>query len=197
MTSQRRSTKNLRDDRRVAFGGSDRLASYLLAGVLAVTVLSTGSAAQEPASAAGPIRIAVVDLERVFLQSPAGQRLRTELKQLEERVRTQLETHARQIEELERSMAGKSPEEQRVLARRREDEELALRRTRDDAQRQAAKIETERRDEIETLLQPIFAKLQEERDFDLILSKAPGIVIFVKDSFEITDEVLARVGSGP
>lgn len=165
-----------------------------MACLCALAAGATTAAGQD--AAAARTRLAVVDLERVFLQSPLGQKTREELKQLEEKTRAELEQHARQMDEIQRSMEGKPPEEQRALARRREDEELALRRTRDDAQRQAAKIEAERRSEIEEQLQPVFAKIQEERDFDLILNKTPGLVIFAKDTIEITDEVLKRLSSG-
>jgi Skp family chaperone for outer membrane proteins len=161
-----------------------------------VAVALAFPAAAQDSAAQRPLRIAVVDLERVFLQSPPGQKLRDELKQLEERTRVALEKQVKEMEELQRSMEGKPLEEQRTLARRREDQELALRRTRDDAQRQAAKLEADRRVEIEQQLQPIFAKIQEEQDFDLILNKAAGLVVFVKDSIEITDDVLAKVGTG-
>jgi Skp family chaperone for outer membrane proteins len=159
----------------------------LLAGVAA-------AGAQE-AAARTPPRIAVVDLERVFLESPQGQKLRDELKQLEEATRTELEKRAKVMDDLTRTMEGKPVEEQRAIARRREDEELALRRVRDDAQRQAAKLESDRRREIESQLQPVFEKLQQEQDFDLILNKAPGFVIFSKDSIEITGQVLERIGA--
>jgi Skp family chaperone for outer membrane proteins len=159
----------------------------LLAGVAA-------AGAQEPAARTPP-RIAVVDLERVFLESPQGQKLRDELKQLEEATRTELEKRAKVMDDLTRTMEGKPVEEQRAIARRREDEELALRRVRDDAQRQAAKLESDRRREIESQLQPVFEKLQQEQDYDLILNKAPGFVIFSKDSIEITGQVLERIGA--
>ena len=145
--------------------------------------------------APAPLRIAVVDLDRVFLLSPLGVKLREELKQLEATTRAELEKRAKAMDDLQRSMEGKTPEEQRVIARRREDEELALRRVRDDAQRQAAKLESDRRREIETQLQPVFNKLQEEQNFDLILNKSTGLVIFVKDSIDITAMVLERVGA--
>jgi Skp family chaperone for outer membrane proteins len=180
-----------RTDLRTSF--PRRAAGLWLAAAFALAL--TAAAAQETA-ANNPPKIAVVDLERVFLQSPSGQKLRDELKQLEDRTRAELDKHVRRLDELQQSMAGKAPEEQRVLARQHEDEELAARRTRDDAQRQAAKIEADRRKEIEDQLQPVFAKIQEERDFDLILNKTPGLVVFVKDSIEITEEVLARIGSG-
>jgi Skp family chaperone for outer membrane proteins len=169
-----------------------------LAVALAVCTGAAGAQAQEPKA---QLRIAVVDLDRVFVQSPLGQKLRDELKQLEENARAELEKRAKAMDDLQRSMEGKTVEEQRAIARRREDEELALRRVRDDAQRQAAKLEADRRREIESSLQPVFTKLQEEQDFDLILNKAPGLVIFVKDSIDITAQVLERVsagtGSGP
>lgn len=171
------------------------LRSWLLV-VLPLAVTATGSIAQEAATAS-TARIAVVDLDRVFLLSPLGKQLQEELRALQQETRERLEQQATELQQLSQEAQGKPLDEQRAITRQQEDLQLAIRRTRNDAERRATKLEADRRSEIEEQLQPIFAQVQEERGYDLILNKTPGVVIFVEDSFEITELILERLtGAG-
>ena len=61
---------------------------------------------------------------------------------------------------------------------------------REDAERQAQKIQAEELERIRASLRPVFATIQEESGYDLILNYNPAIVIAVSDAIEITDRVL-------
>ncbi|HVS15065.1 MAG TPA: OmpH family outer membrane protein [Thermoanaerobaculia bacterium] len=143
-----------------------------------------------------PPRIAVVDLDLVFLQSPIGASLQAELKKLEDDTRKRIETELQAIQDLQQRAAAASPEQRLELQRQSEDRELSARRIRDDAARQAQKLEQESRRRFSTTMEPVFQALQQEQGWDLILNKAVGLVIFAGDSIDVTPLVLERLTAG-
>jgi Skp family chaperone for outer membrane proteins len=159
---------------------------------LALVLVAAAAPARQQAA-----RIAVVDLDLVFLQSPIGKALQADIKKLEDDTRARIETELEAIQSLQQRAASASPEERLELQRQREDRELAARRIRDDAARQAQKLEQESRQRYTEAMEPVFKKLQEEQGWDLILNKAAGVVIFAGDSIDVTPLVLERLaGSG-
>jgi Skp family chaperone for outer membrane proteins len=136
-------------------------------------------------------KIAVVDLERVFIDSKLGKELQTAIRGLEDATRKKIEEIAKRAQDLEAQYEAATTEEQRRDAvRRREDAELEARRVRDDAQREATSMEQKKQVEFNETMGPLFEKLQTERGFDLILNKVQGVVIYAGATIDITPTVL-------
>lgn len=167
-----------------------RTTAFLLFGC---SLLSATLAAQSAAS--NPPRIAVVDLEVVFVRSSFGEALQQELTALEQTTLKDLEAKAKEAEELERQVDPTDQAAVRSAQRRREDLEIEARRIRDAAQRRAQKAEQEQREKFGARMQEVLSAFQTERDYELILNKSAGAVIFAGDSIDITDELLERLKS--
>jgi Skp family chaperone for outer membrane proteins len=165
------------------------VALLTLAGLF--TLGSAGLLAQQPMP-----KIAVVDLDLVFLQSEIGKVLQTELRKLEESTRARLDTELSAMDELQQRAVTATPEQRRDLQRQREDRELSARRIRDDATRQAQKMEQESRQRYSEKMEPLFRALQQEQGWDLILNKAGGLVIFAGESLDVTSLVMERLNAG-
>jgi Skp family chaperone for outer membrane proteins len=164
--------------------------------ILCLVVLLGSVASATLAQGTAP-KIAVVDLERVFLESSLGTEFQTSLRALEEQTRKQIEALAQRAQDLEAQIPEvQDADERRNLMRQREDQELQARRIRDDANRQAAKLEQEKQVEFNTKMEPLFDKLQQEQSFDLILNKVPGVVIYAGSAFDITETVIQRLAQG-
>ena len=144
---------------------------------------------------AGAPKIAVIDLEGLFVRSSFGTELKEKLQTLQDETQKELEDQRSQYAELEQSKLGKNADEQLAITRKLEDAERAVRHLRDDATRRATKLEQDSRLAFDQKLQPLFVTVQEESGFDLILNKAPGVVIFAGAALDITDEVLRRLSS--
>ena len=143
------------------------------------------------------LSIAVVDLEVLFIQSSFGKELQTELKGLEDGTRAQLEAKAKEADEIDRQpVASLSESEIRALQRKREDLEIDARRIRDDAQRRAAAAEQRLRTAFNERMQGVLERLQTERNYDLILNKSGGNVIFAGEAIDITGDLLGELSSG-
>lgn len=142
------------------------------------------------------IKIAVVDIDRVVIQSTAGQALQERLKNLEQQTQAKLAEKAQKIQTLRDSLAGKTPDESRELQKQIEDETLSGRRMREDAQREAEKMQQTELEVIRQSLRPVFEKIQSESSYDLILNYNPAVVIAAGPSVDITDRVLEVLNSG-
>lgn len=162
---------------------------FLALGVLAVAAPAAFAQSEAPPN------LAVADLEVIFIQSSSGKALQTKLQELQEEARTDLETKMQQGRQLDQDLLGKTADEQREIRRKQEDLERQIRRLQEGAQRQAATLERESREAFNQAVQPIFKQLQEERGYDLILNKTPGVVIYAGDSVEITQDILSLLQS--
>ena len=174
---------------------------FVCAAVLSVAgVLSlfTGSCAVLPASAQErPIKIVVVDLERVVAASTAGEALQARLAKFQEDVRAEGErkTVAARAIRQRISDGTNSLSEDRLadLQRQYDDAALAIRRFRDDKQREGQEMQTTGLREIEKVLEPVLEKLRDERGYDLIFNNVPGVVVMANQRVDITQLVIDRL----
>ena len=168
---------------------------FLLAGAILVQGSFLAVAAQEPT-----IKIAVVDLERVFVLSNAGKDLQTKLEAFQQQVQAEGERMTEKANEIRKRAAegGQSLTEEKLteLQKQYEDEAIAIRRFRDDKQREGEKMKNEGLAEIEKLLEPVFKAIRDERGYDLILNNVPGIVVMANDKVDITKDIVDRLNAG-
>ncbi|MEM1247766.1 MAG: OmpH family outer membrane protein [Acidobacteriota bacterium] len=169
-----------------------RILRATLAGLLLLGVANAATA-----QVSQPAKIAVVDLERVFAESPPGQELRAEVETLQQTVLADIETKTKEAEALRASAVGKSVEEQTQIQRQIEDLDREVRRVRETAQRQISTSEQEKRNGFQELVQPIFAEIQQTQGFDLILNMNRAIVIFAGPRIDITEEIVAKIKAAP
>lgn len=163
--------------------------------VLFSLTFAGASTAQE-----APIRIAVVNLDYVVAQSPAGKNLQEKLQGFEKEVRAEVEARTEAARSLRQRMIegantlaeDKLSEMQKQL----EDATIDIRRYRDDKEREGQKMQQEGLQEIETQLEPVFEKVREEGKYDLILNNVPGVVVMAGPRADITQKVLDAMNSG-
>ena len=171
---------------------AQRLASVCWMTLALITVSSAASA-----QLSEPAKIAVVDLDRLFLQSAPGKQLQTELQTLSEKVRGDIEAKTKEAENLQAQAAGQTVDVQTQAQRKIEDLDREARRIRDNAQREATKAEQDRRAAFQEIVQPIFAEIQQSQGFDLILNMNRAIVVFAGPRIDITEQILAKITAAP
>ena len=170
--------------------------SLALASVLAISLLG-GMAPQQALAQEEPLKIAVVNMDQVIAQSAAGSALNEKMKAFQEEAQGQVEDQQKRIQELRQKVSdGVNTEDQAQLVnlqKQYEDATLQLRRFRDDKAREAQKIRAEGLQEIEKQFEPVFAAIQEEFDYDLILNQQSGVVLMVGEKINITQMVIDRL----
>ena len=144
-----------------------------------------------------PIKIAVVDLERVVANSQLGKQLQTQLEKFQQDAQAEGQVIQNAANEIRRrvSEGGNSLTEDKLaeLQKEYEDKQIELRRFRDDKQREGQKIQAEGLREIEQQLEPIFKQVRDENGYDLIFNNVPGVVVMANDRVDITQVIIDRI----
>ena len=141
-------------------------------------------------TAAGGVRVAVINVELVVAEAREGKELGAFLQQIQTQARAALEANANQEQNLRQSAAGKGPDELRSIQHRLEDLQRESQRLAADAQRRASKREEETLQQINERLRPIVQQLINEGGYDLILNASVGGVLHASERTDLTPRVI-------
>lgn len=146
-----------------------------------------------------PVKIAVVDLEVVVAQSPAGKELEGRLDKFQQQVQAEIEAMSSKAKEIRQRLAdgvnSLSEEKLAELQKQFEDEQIKMKRLRDDRTREGQKMQTEGLRDIEKQLEPIFKQVRDEGGYDIILNRVPGVVVMAGERVDITQKVIDRLNA--
>jgi len=158
-----------------------------------VTVLSGAALAQDDR----PFTIAVVDLDAVVANSPAGRQLARDLEAFQDSVQAEVERRRAEAQSIQRQVTeganSMTPERQAELRQSFEQIMTEVRRYTDDQQREGQKRQQEGLKKIEQQLEPVFEQLQADLGYDVILNRVPGVVVMAGERADITAEVIRRL----
>lgn len=161
-------------------------------GALLVPALLLSGASAAPAQD-GPIKIAVVDIEKVVTGSTAGQQLQKRLDDFRVVVEAELKTKADELDALrKRAEAATTLAEGDRLSRQLEQGVIDFDRLKADKQREGQKIQKDGLNSIEKALGPIFKQVRDEQGYDLILALTPGVILMSSQRVDITQLVIDR-----
>ena len=166
-------------------------------GVAALFALVVASASPV---AAQEVKIAVVDLDFIVAQSPAGQQLGAQLEQFQQTVQAEIEAKTEAARAIRQRMTeganSLSEDKLAELQKELEDAGIEIRRFRDDKQREGEKMQAEGLRGIEQQLEPVFTAVRDEGGYDIILNNVPGVVVMTSESVNITQQILDRLNAG-
>ncbi len=169
-----------------------RLFGLLLA-ALAVALFAAGTAAAQER----PINIAVVNLDYVVANSPAGKALQGNLEQFQKDAQAEVEAQAEGARAIRQRIAdgvnSLSEDKLAELQQQFEDAQLANRRLQEKKQREGRKMQEEGLKEIEQQLEPVFKQVRDEGGYDLILNNVPGVVVMAGERIDITQKVIDKL----
>ncbi len=168
-----------------------------LVAALGILVLIGLPAAPAAVAQDAPIKIVVVDLERVVAQSAAGKALQAKLAKFQEDVKTEGEQKTAAARDIRQRIVdganSLSEDKLSQLQKDLEDAQIAIRRFQDDKQREGQKMQTEGLQDIERQLQPVFEKIRDEGGYDLIINNVAGVVVMANEKVDITGKVIAEL----
>ena len=158
----------------------------------AVLALPASSNAQER-----PLKIGLVNLDRVVAESPAGRDLQQKLEAFQQRARGEIEAKQAEANGIRQQAVdgGNTLSEERLaeLQKQYQDKLIEIQRITDDKQREGQKMQGEGLEEVEKQLAPIFEALRDDEGYDLILNTVPGVVLISNARADITQKVLDRL----
>ena len=175
-----------------------RLSNAAAAGLLSLA-LTAPLAAQAPAAAApgGPLKIAVIDTEKILLSSVAGKKAVADLKKLQEQRENELRAKAQELKELKTKISdGRLSLAQDKLAdmsKQLEEKDIALRRAQDDATRELNKKRDEMLAAIDEKVMPVINQVGKDLGYTLIFRKFESGLIYADDAIDITALAVQRL----
>jgi outer membrane protein len=174
-------------------------AAGLLGFALAAPMAAAQPAAPAPAAAAaqGPIRIAVIDTEKILLSSQAGKKAVADLKKLQEQRENDLRARAQELKDLQTKIndgrLSLAQDKLADLSKQLEEKDIALRRAQDDANRELTKKRDEMLAGIDDRVMPVINQIGKELGYTLIFRKFESGLIYADDAIDITGVVIQRL----
>lgn len=149
-----------------------------------------------PAVAQSNLKVAVIDVERILLESDRGKSALQEIDALRQQKQQQAEGMQEQIAELRnRINEGRlslSEEKLAELRKQLEDSVIALQRFNDDATRELTKKRNEVLDKIEQSIFPVINEIGKEGGYTLMFNKYNSGLVYADDAVDITARVIER-----
>ncbi len=169
---------------------------------LALTASTASIAAAQAAAApapAGPIRIAVIDTEKILLSSAAGKKAMADLKKLQEAKENDLRARAQELKDLQAKIndgrLSLAQDKLADMAKQAEEKDIQLRRAQDDANRELTKKRDDMLAQIDERVMPVINKVGHELGYTLIFRKFESGLIYADDAVDITGVIVQRLDS--
>lgn len=166
--------------------------------VVVLVALCSALATSGPvvAQSTGAVKVAVIDVERILLESDRGKAALGEIESLRAEKQQQGEAMQKEISELRQRLAqGRlSLSEDKIadLEKELEEETIALRRFQDDANRELNKKRDQILKTIEDSIFPVINRIGEEGDYTMIFNKFSSGLVYAEEAIDITGQVIER-----
>ncbi len=165
-----------------------------LAAVLLIAAVDGSLAAQE-----APLKIGVINLDVVALQSPSGKQLQEQTIAFGQQVTAELQARqasARAIEtEIAQAPDSLTADEARELERRYQDALTGLQRYQQDKQEEAAALRSDGMSRIQQEIAPVIETIQAELGYDLVLNSQNALIVIFSERIDITQIVVDRLAA--
>ncbi len=159
---------------------------------IAIAALATPIFAQT----AAPLRLAVIDVQRVLSTSVAGKGAQDRLKKLQEDKMVQaqkLQETAKALDtEINTKKLSLSEDKLTDLQKQLSDKQLALQRFGQDADREMGEARDKALLELEGKIKPVIDQIGKEMGLAAIFNKFESGLVYASDAIDITDVVLKR-----
>lgn len=175
--------------------------SILSVGIAAVAAAQAGAAAPAPAPSAsagvtGPV--AIINSQRLALESAPGKEAYGRLKKLSDQKKEDLdkvEKEARDLVQKINDQGQSMPADKReALEKQADDRQKAWKRMQEDAQKDLQEAERKEMGALESRIGPIVKDYFREKRYAVVLDSRAGI-IYADEGTDVTDEVLKRINT--
>jgi outer membrane protein len=167
---------------------------------LALAVPSVASA-QNAAPAAGAMKIAVIDTEKILVNSAAGKKALADLKKLQEAKEKEVGTKQQEIKDLQAKVSdgrlSLAQDKLEEMQKQLEDKVIALRRLQDDATRDLTKKRDDVLGGIDQQVMPVINQVGKQLGYTLIFRKFESGLIYADEAIDITDQIIQRLDAAP
>jgi outer membrane protein len=160
-------------------------------------ILTTIFLFQHNAMAAEPIKIGILDLQECLSKSNEGIRIKQSLKKKLDSMQKKVDEAQKELVDMQKEMEKQSlmlsldakEDKQKEFEKKRRDLGYLIQ----DLNEEAKKAEAEAKQEFVNELEPVLKMVSEEGEFDLILERLGGGVLFTSDALDITGHVIEEL----
>jgi outer membrane protein len=171
-----------------------RLVLSLLAASLAAVV--SAQSAPTGAAPAGPIRVAVIDVERLVRDSSLGKEAFNRVKKVNDDKKAEADRLQKELRDLEQKLADQgsalTDEKRDQLQKQYQEKAIDFKSFQEKATRDLDQAQKKELAQLEQRVFPIITQLGKERGYTLIFNKFQSGLVFADDAADITDDVLKR-----
>ena len=169
--------------------------AMMLAGAAALPA-GAQTAATAPAAPAVP-KIAVIDVQRLVVESAAGKEAQTRVKKVLDSKQVESEKLQKELQGIQQKLSDQGPsmsdEKRDQLNKDYQEKGIVYKRFQDDAQRLVQEAQQKELNDLERRVIPVINQVGKEKGYTLIFNKfAPGMLVYADDQVDITEEVLHR-----
>ena len=154
------------------------------------------AAAPAPATAPGPVKIAVINVDRLVTDSALGKEAFARVKKLADAKKEEGEKLTKEIREMEQKLADQgaslADDKKEALQKQYQERAIAFKRFQDDAQRQLEEAQKKELEELQKRVLPVISQIGKEKGYTLIFNKFQSGLVYADEGVDITDEVLKR-----
>ena len=144
----------------------------------------------------GPIKIAVINVDRLVTDSALGKEAFARVKKLADSKKDEGEKLTKEIREMEQKLADQgaslADDKKDALQKQYQERAIAFKRFQDDAQRALDEAQKKELEELQRRVMPVITQIGKEKGFTLIFNKFQSGLVFADDTADITDDVLKR-----
>jgi outer membrane protein len=144
----------------------------------------------------GPIKIAVINVDRLVTDSALGKEAFARVKKLADSKKDEGEKLTKEIREMEQKLADQgaslADDKKDALQKSYQEKAIAFKRFQDDAQRALDEAQKKELEELQRRVMPVISQIGKEKGFTLIFNKYQAGLVFADDAADITDDVLKR-----
>lgn len=148
------------------------------------------------AQTSAPTRVAVINVQRVLLESNQGKAAREKLEKVATQKQERAQAMRTELENLEKEISTKrlslSPEKLEEMTKSYDEKKIALQRFAQDADRELKTEEQKTLIDLEKSIRPVIDQIGKEMGFALIFNKLESGLVYASDAVEITDTVIKR-----
>ena len=159
---------------------------------MAVAALAIPALAQSSA----PMRVAVIDVNKVLSSSSAGKTASAKLKQLQDQKMAQAQKLDDEIKSLDNDINTKklslSEEKLADMQKQLSDKKIAMQRFAQDADRELGEARDRAMADLNTKIMPVVDQIGKEMGLAAIFNKFESGLIYASDAIDITDVVIKR-----
>ncbi len=174
--------------------------SILAAGISAAIAAQTTSPAAASPAPAGPApgSVAIIDAQRLALESAPGKEAYGRLQKLSAQKKEELDRVEKEARDLVQKLSDQGSsmpaDKLEALQKQADDKQKTWKRMQEDAQKDLQEAERKEMAALEGRIGPIVKDFFRERHYSIVLDSRAGIM-YADDAVNVTDEVLKRINT--